>query len=138
MILFSLLLLVFVPIGGYLYAKRKRPERKGLITGIAFGSIISPLSIGVYAIYYIPIIGLVPGLIGLVSSLIHGPVGYNIAIWIGLHKDRTVVTFPTNVMIEVINGVFWGLTYGLIGFCVDLLRKKLKSEKHLSGSESSS
>jgi hypothetical protein len=136
LILFSLLLLALVPIGGYFYAKTKKPDRKFFITGIALGSIISPLSMGIYAIYYIPIIGLVPGLIGLLSSLFHGPVGYNLAIWIGLHKDRTVITFPTNVMIEVINGVFWGLIYGLIGYGIDLLRKKLKSERELSSSES--
>jgi hypothetical protein len=137
LILFSLLLLALIPIGGYIYAKRKKPDRKFFITGIALGSIISPLSMGIYAIYYIPIIGLVPGLIGLISSLFHGPVGYNIAIWIGLHKDRTVVTFPTNVIIEVINGVFWGFIYGLVGYGIDQLRRKLQEERQKASAHQS-
>ncbi len=75
--------------GGYFYAKVKNPERKGLITGIALGSIISPFSHGLYATFYIPIIGLVPGIIGLASSLFHGTPGYNITIWLGLHAEPT-------------------------------------------------
>ena len=137
MILFSLLLLALVPISGYFYAKANKPERKGLITGIALGSIISPFSMGLYATFYIPIIGLVPGLIGLVSSLFHGSLGYNIAIWLGLHKDRTVVDFPDNISIEVINGIVWAFIYGLLGFGVDLLRKKLKLRKQLASSHRS-
>lgn len=134
MILALLLLLAIVPIGGYYYAKVKDPKRKGLITGIALGSIVSPFSMGLYATFYIPLIGLVPGMISLVSSLFHGTPGYDIAIWLGLHKDRTVVHFPDNISIEVINGILWGIIYGIIGFSIDLMRNKFKSRKQLSGS----
>lgn len=99
---------------------------------MTMGSIISPFSMGLYATFFIPIIGLVPGIIGLISAMFHGTPGFTMATWLGIREGRTVVNFTEGISIEIINGIFWGVIYGIVGFGVDLLRSKFHSKNSVS------
>jgi len=94
-------------------------QRTWLVTGAAFGLVVSPLSLGLYSTFFASPIGLPSGMLGLVSSLFHGAPGYEAAVWLGLVSSREVVSGVGLVYIELLNGVFWAIVYGLLGFVVD-------------------
>ena len=78
--LLLLLFLAAVPIFAYWFAHKRYPSRAFLITGIALGLIISPLNLGLYATFFIPYVGLVPGMFGLMLTMFHSAPGYGLAI----------------------------------------------------------
>ena len=51
------------------------------------------------------------GMLGLVLSLLHGFVGYNLAILFDLVPSHTVIKDGNSLIISVINGAFWAITY---------------------------
>jgi hypothetical protein len=58
--------------------------------------------------------------------MLHGAVGYNIAIYLGLIQSHTVVSgLQQHFYIEAINAIAWGAVYGLLGWGIDswLLRR---------------
>jgi len=118
----ALLLLAAVPILAWCYASVHRPTSRWMITGAALGAVISPLSLGLYATFFLFPIGLPTGLIGLVSLLFHGEPGYEAAMWLGLVPSHQLVSGVGQVYVELLNGVFWWLLYGFAGFIVDRVR----------------
>jgi len=120
--LFLLLFLVVVPIASYKWAKKNKPEYKVTLLGVGFGAIAAPFSMGLYATYFIPYVGLIPGIIGLLLVSFHGAVGFEIATQLGLRASNSVVNTTEGIQIDIINGFFWALVYGGIGYAVDKLR----------------
>ena len=59
--------------------------------------------------YYV---GLVLGMLGLISSFVHGVPGFESAKALGL--IHTIVNTQETVTIEVINGLCWGIVYGAL------------------------
>ena len=85
----------------------------GCATGLSFGLVISPASLGLYALYFVPYyVGLVLGMLGLISSFVHGVPGFESAKALGL--IHTIVNTQETVTIEVINGLCWGIVYGAL------------------------
>src|SRR5689334_5110898 len=81
-----------LPVIVYRWGKAHRPRRMAMITGAAFGLVVSPASFGVYAAgMYLPVIGIVPVLIGLPLTLLHSPAGYYAAIGLGFIAPARVV-----------------------------------------------
>ena len=117
-----LLLLVLIPIAAHAWAKKHAPLRRGVITGIGIGLVASPVSLGLYATYFLSPLGIVTGMVGLALVLWHASPGYYISTIIGLAAERTVVEGSSRVIVEVANGIFWGSVYGALGYGIDDLR----------------
>src|SRR5437879_8273296 len=79
-----LVLLVLVPIAAWLYARRFMPQFSATATGVGFGLVVSPLSMGLYATYFLGPLGIVTGMIGLVSGMFHTAPGFHIIRSLGL------------------------------------------------------
>jgi hypothetical protein len=124
------LLLIVVPIAGYFFSRRRYPKRVGLITGICFGLVISPLGYGFYglsaiaSVYIHPTIGVLLVLLSGIILFFQGAAGHKIAIWLGIQTPATVVSGTDHLWIEMINGLLWGSIYGVIGLFVDKARRE--------------
>lgn len=132
MILFLLFLLV-VPLIGYKWARRHYKRKLWTITCASLGAIVCPLAFGIYGIGgviagTIPYVGLYLGLalVGVAGAIFftHSAVGYYLAITLGIQRPAVVVEGMGQVWVELINGIIWGLAYGLIGFIIDRLRNR--------------
>ena len=121
-----LILLVSLPIGAYIWAKKNKPEKKFSITLLVFGLIIAPLSLGLYSTYFLGPYGIVTGMIGLISSMFHGTPGYHISLNLGLIPFGVTVKGTSQLLVGIVNGAFWGLLYGAIGYGIDRFRNRTK------------
>ena len=124
MSLLALLLLALVPLGAWRYAHVHAPRYVWCVTGASFGAVVSPLSMGLYSTYFFGPFGLPTGMLGLMSTLFHGPPGFHLAHWLGL-VPYDVVSGAGHVYIELLNGVAWGVLYGLLGAIIDWLRPRI-------------
>lgn len=122
MMLLLLLLFAVVPWMSWRYTRIHAPRHVWLISGVALGLVISPLSLGLYATFFVSPIGLPTGMLGLVSTLFHGPPGYHAARWLGLLPENEVVSGLVSIYVEVLNGIFWALVYGFLGLVIDRVR----------------
>jgi hypothetical protein len=61
-------------------------------TGVAFGLVAAPASLGLYGLYFIGPIAALLGMLGLVLTLFHGSPGYNLAVALGLMPSHTVTS----------------------------------------------
>jgi hypothetical protein len=122
--LLLLLFLAAVPIVTYRFARKHYPSRALLIAGIALGSVISPLSLGLYATFFIPYVGLVPGILGLMLTMLHSTPGYGVAVALGLTPSGQVVEGASHLYLAAINGAFWASIYGGLGWVADRYRTK--------------
>ena len=121
--LLLLLLLILVPTTASYWAARHKPGQRWLITGAAFGVVASPWSLGLYATYFIPYVGLPSGLVGLCLVLVHGTPGFEIAKNLGLIVPSSVVEGAGHLYVEALNVLVWGPIYGAAGWIVDRIRK---------------
>lgn len=119
---YLLVLLILVPIAGYWLARRHFPKHVFRVVGVAFGAIVSPWALGLYSLYYWSPWGVVPGFLGLALTLVHGVPGFKLAIWFGLIPSGVVSEIQSQLVIELLNGLIWGVIYGLVGFAVDKIR----------------
>ena len=90
-----------------------------MCNGIAIGMVIAPVSFGLIQMTYIPIIGQLLGLIGVIVNLTHGSIGYISLLWSGMIEPNTPITGVEMVMINTFNGILFAYIYGLIGFAID-------------------
>lgn len=114
--------LALVPIGAFWAARRFCSRRTATILGLAFGVVVSPLAAGLYVFYFVSPWGVVPGLLGLVLEFIHGPPGFWLAHALHLIPSGVVSGLRSTLTIEALNGVIWGLFYGLVGAMIDRYR----------------
>lgn len=93
------------------------------MTGVAFGAVVSPAALGLYGLYFVGPMAAVFGLIGLLLVLLHGEVGYSLAIRFGVVPSHTVVTgIAQHAWIEVFNALVWSIAYGILGWIIDRFR----------------
>ncbi len=131
MILFLLLLSV-VPFVSYNFANKYYSKKIWMITLASFGIVVCPLSFGVYGLGFIPYVGLIFALIAGLFFFSHLPVGYAIAIALGIQEPRVVVSGVDHLWINIINSIVWGIVYGVVGFLIDLKNsRKAKSHQNL-------
>lgn len=121
-----LLLLVAVPVIVRMWAKRHAPRHLGAITGAGLGLVASPVSLGLYATYFMGPFGLVTGMAGLFLVLWHASPGYYLSTALGFVPTHTVVKGASHIVVEISNGIFWAAVYGALGFGIDRLRLKRK------------
>jgi hypothetical protein len=114
-----LILLCLVPVAAYVVARRLVPAHTWAVSGAAFGAVISPLSLGLYSLYFLASWAFIPGMLGLLLMLMHGWPGFRIATSLGLVPRAVVTGASSNIAIELINGLVWAFVYGLIGIVVD-------------------
>ena len=119
MILYALVILTLVPIAAFCWARKHATSMKFTTLGITWGLVAAPVSLGLYATYFIPFVGLYPGMLGLFSVMFHGNPGYVIAIELGAVKSHTVVDLSGHIILFAINGIVWAILYGAIGFVFD-------------------
>ncbi len=117
----ALSLLLLLPFVVYRLAKRAHSSRTWALTGLSFGLVISPASLGLYALYFVHPAGFLPGMLGLMSGFIHGEPGFEIITALGLRDAHTVVNEQEHVTMEVINGLIWGIVYGALGHFLDFV-----------------
>jgi len=122
MALLALLLLAIVPVAAWHLARVHVPSHVYLITGVAFGLVISPLSLGLYSTYFISPFGFPTGMLGLVSVMFHGAPGFHASVLLGLVPRGEVVSGIGHIYVELFNGILWGVVYGSLGFLVDRFR----------------
>jgi hypothetical protein len=122
-----LLLLILVPVAASIWAKKHAPQHLGAIAGAGLGLVASPVSLGLYATYFLGPLGIVTGMAGLGLVLWHVAPGYYICTSLGFVPTHTVVQGVSQVAVEVSNGIFWGIVYGAFGYGIDHLRRKRKA-----------
>jgi hypothetical protein len=121
-LLFSLL-----PIAAYLWSRRFAPQHRSAIVGAALGLVISPISFGLYATYQLGPLGIPTGMAGLLLVLWHATPGYYVCIALGLVAERAIVEGPSQLLVEIVNGILWGSVYGALGYASDRSRIKRKA-----------
>jgi len=115
-----LLLLAIVPIACFNLTAILNPRLKWRLTGLAFGLVIAPVSLCLLQYVYVPVLGKLFGLAGLILNLIHGSVGYFVALGMGLQQPGELLAGSEMAMINVINGVIWATYYGILGYHFDV------------------
>ena len=121
--LVALLALLLFPVAVLFFVRKRFPQYLFLLCGLAFGAVASPASMGLYSLYFAgPIPGVFGMLVGLPLSMFHGVPGYEIALWTGLIPPRTVVDDTQRIYLWFIDGIFWALVYGLVGWGIDTFR----------------
>jgi len=121
-----LIFLAIVPFSCFYLTKNLQTKNRFMWNGIAFGMVIAPVSFAFVQMTYIPFIGKLLGLVGVIANLTHGSIGYISLLWSGTIEPNTVITATELVMINIFNGVLFAYIYGLIGYAVD---RKLAKEK---------
>jgi hypothetical protein len=114
--------LVVVPIAAWLYARRFAPRFSATITAVALGLVVSPVSMGLYATGFLSPLGIVTGMIGLASSMFHGPPGFHLSRSLGLLPPG-VVEGIGHFYVELANGLVWAAVYGALGWFIDRVRR---------------
>jgi hypothetical protein len=118
-----LALLLVIPSAAAYWSRRRYGRTSWSLTGAAFGCIAAPASLGLYGTFFISPWFVVTGLLGLLLTMLHGPPGYYLCIWLGFLPARTLITGSANIPLEVANGLIWAAVYGLVGLAVDRLRR---------------
>jgi hypothetical protein len=119
------ILLGAIPAIVYFALRSKGRRHLWLATGAAFGAVICPWSEALYGLYFAHPLGLVPGLIGLMSTLVHGAIPYSLAIDLGILDPRTVVTDEQSPPLHAIAAFIWAPVYGGVGAYAD--RRAMRS-----------
>ena len=121
-----LIFLAIVPLSCMYLTKNMQIKNRFMLNGIALGMVIAPVSFGLIQMSYIPFIGKLLGLVGVIVNLTHGSVGYISLLWSGTIEPNTAITATELAMVNIFNGVLFAYIYGLIGYAVD---RKLVNEK---------
>jgi len=118
-----LIFLAIVPLTSIHLTRDMQTKNRFMWNGIALGMVIAPVSFGLIQMTYIPFIGKLLGLVGIISNLTHGTVGYICLLGTGVLEMNAVITATELVMINVVNGLLFAYVYGLIGYAVDRRRE---------------
>ena len=121
-----LIFLALVPLSCIYLTKNMQIKYRFMCNGITLGMVIAPVSFGLIQMTYIPIIGQLLGIVGVIINLTHGSIGYMSLLWAGIIEPNTAITGIELVMINFFNGILFAYIYGLIGFAID---KNLAKEK---------
>mgnify|MGYP007112083085 CR=1 FL=1 len=129
-----LILLIALPITAWLASRRIVPAHRWLVTGIFFGSVVGPVSNALYSTYFASPLGLITGLVGLVSVLMRGSVGDELAVFFGVVPSRVVISsFEHTLDIELLAVGVWAVVYGFLGWFVGSKRtQRIRSSSHVA------
>ena len=125
-----LIFLAILPLSCHYLTKNRPIKKRFMWTGIAFGVVVAPVSFALIQMTYIPLVGKLLGLVGVLVNLTHGSIGYISLLWSGMIEPNTAITAAELVMINLFNGVLFAYIYGLIGYAID--RKMAKDEETIT------
>lgn len=111
-----LTVLAIIPVACFQFSKKLHPKDRWLLFGVAFGTVVSPVSYGLMEFTSFPVIGKLLGLIGLMANLIHGSLGYFFLQSIGLLAEGSPLLGSQLLMIHMVNALIWSSYYGMIGY----------------------
>lgn len=117
-----LVALALVPMAAWFFARRFMPQFSATATGVCLGIVVSPLSMGLYATYFLGPLGIVTGMIGLVSGTFHGAPGFHIVRSLGL-VPAGVIEGVGHLYVETANAIVWAVVYGALGWVIDRVRR---------------
>ena len=123
MVVFELLLWL-VPVAAALASRRYARASVWRNTGIALGLVVSPASLGLYALYFLGPVAAILGMLGLLLNMLHGAPGYNLSVAMGLIPSHTPVEASMHIPIDVLNALIWAVVYGALGRFIDTLRAR--------------
>jgi len=118
-----LLMLAIIPLSCFNLATTFKAKNRWMYTGITMGLVIAPVSLALIKFSYIPVIGKLIGLIGLLTNLIHGSVGYFGLMTVGLMEPGASLSGTNLLVINLVNAVIWASYYGIIGYNLDHPKK---------------
>lgn len=121
-----LILLAIVPLSCLELTKTYGTKNRWMLNGIAFGLVVAPVSFALLKMTYIPVIGKLLGMVGLVLNLTHGSIGYFCLAGSGILEPGMVITASQLVLINLVNAVLFAYCYGMIGYSID---RKLADER---------
>jgi hypothetical protein len=121
-----LILLAIIPLSVFSLTKMFMPRRRWLLSGLASGLVIAPVSMGLIEFTYVPIIGKALGIVGVIGNLIHGSVGYFFLVSFGGMEPGVLLSASQLVTISLVNAAIWGSYYGMVGYNIDV---KLATEE---------
>ena len=81
---------------------------------------------GLYTLYFVGPIAAISGMVGLVLTMLHESVGYNLAITFNLIPSHTVITGYERLPVVIINSFFWAFIYGFLGLTWGYFKNKHK------------
>ena len=119
-------LLWLIPLITWLSTRNVPQIKKSTIRGISFGLVVSPASMGLYTLYFVGPIAAISGMVGLVLTMLHESVGYNLAITFNLIPSHTVITGSERLPVVIINSFFWAFIYGFLGLTWGYFKNKRK------------
>jgi len=129
--LLLLLALIAIPIAVRYWAKRHASQHSAAITGLAFGSVASPFSFGLYfGAGFLGPFGLPLLLIALPAAMFHGTPGFRIAVDLSVIPPG-VVEGTSRLYVELINALVWAPIYGAMGWLIDRVRKHKQTKSAL-------
>jgi hypothetical protein len=114
-----LIFLAIIPLSCIYLTKDTYVKNRFMWYGISLGMVIAPVSFGLIQMTYIPILGKLLGLIGVIINLTHGSVGFICLLGSGVLETNAAINAVDLIMINVFNGVLFAYIYGLIGYAVD-------------------
>ena len=118
-----LLSLGLVPLAISWWARRRWPERRCTMVGIASGLVASPFSLGLYAtVLLIPVLGTAFLVITVIPMLFHGSPGYYLATTLDLVPRGVVLRGVQNLYVDAMSALIWATVYGSIGAFLDRRR----------------
>ena len=128
MVVFELLLWL-VPVAAVLASRRYACASVWRNTGIALGLVVSPGSLGLYALYFLGPVAAILGMLGLLLNMLHGAPGYALSVAMGLIPSHTPVEGSMHIPIEVLNALIWAVVYGALGRFIDALRARRRQSQ---------
>ncbi len=114
-----LIFLAIIPLSSIHLTEHFQAKHRWALNGIAFGAVIAPVSFGFLQMTYIPLIGKLLGLVGLLANLTHGSIGYICLLGGGFVEVNAAITAQQFILINLVNGLFFASCYGLIGYSLD-------------------
>jgi hypothetical protein len=120
-----LIFLAIIPLTCWQFTKIFKVKDRWLYIGLSLGLVIAPLSYGLLQFTYIPLIGKLLGIIGLIVNLTHGSVGYFCLAGSGFFAPGALLSASQLVMINLVNAVIFASCYGMIGYALD---RKMEEE----------
>lgn len=114
-----LIFLAIIPLSCIYLTKDTHVKNRFMWYGISLGMVIAPVSFGLIQMTYIPILGKLLGLVGVIVNLTHGSVGFICLLGSGVLETNAAINAVDLIMINVFNGVLFAYIYGLIGYAVD-------------------
>ena len=127
-----LILLAIIPLSVFNLTKMFMPRRRWLLSGLATGLVVAPVSMGLVEFTYVPIFGKALGLIGTIFNLIHGSVGYFFLVSFGGMEPGVLLSASQLITINMVNAAIWGSYYGMVGYNIDakLATEETPAEAH--------